>query len=63
MRDQSSHLQQQDRKAYAEQVHPQHAIILVPTFPVLTLLPTTPQVAMAFYKAIGGASDDDESEP
>jgi len=36
MREQSSNLQQQDRKAYAE------------------------QVAMAFYKAIGEASDDDE---
>ena len=52
MREQSSNLQREDRKAYAEQV----------LFSFCNIAIFSRQVALAFYKAIGGGSED-EADP
>ena len=56
MREQSSNLQGEDRKAYAEQVR-------FYSSEVFTLESYQPQVALAFYKAIGGGSDNEDEDP
>ena len=61
MREQSSNLQREDRKAYAEQVSFFFSLSLLSIqLYFLNSQILSPQVALAFYKAIGGGSDDED---